>query len=245
MKIVVSDLTDFLSFDKLKKNVDAINDFVKRGNLFILATNKAMNYLAEDLSMVNLECEYYICNNGAVIFDHYFNVVYRKDLKQELVRPIYNMLLDDDNVLEAYVDTSHGYVKDTTKCANGLVARPYDTNKAKLLLDKIARKYPEVHGHVDDACMNITNATVTKASAVEYLINSYNYNKEDIIVTGVDVNDFELLQNYSGYTFENSIEDLKNISIKTVEDIKELIEEIAVDKETVEDDFDFVLEDYL
>ena len=176
MKIVVSDLTDFLSFDKIKRNVDAINDFVSKGNLFILATNKAMNYLAEDLSMVNLNCEYYICNNGAVIFDRYFNVVCRKDLKQELVRPIYNMLLDDENILEAYVDTSHGYVKDTTKCANGLVARPYDTDKARVLLDTISRKYPEVHGHVDDACLNIINATVTKASAVDYLINSYNYN---------------------------------------------------------------------
>ena len=220
MKIVVSDLTDFLSFEQINKNVDAINDFVKRGNIFILATNKAMNYLAEDLSMINLDCEYYICNNGAVIFDRYFNVVYRKDLKQELVRPIYNMLLDDDNILEAYVDTSHGYVKDTTKCANGLIARPYDTNKAKILLDKISRKYPEVHGHVDDACMSIINVAVSKASAVDYLIHSYNYNKDDIVVTGVDVNDFELLQNYSGYTFKNSIEDLKNISIKTINDIK-------------------------
>ena len=48
MKIVVSDLTDFLSFDKIDRNVDAINEFVKKGNLFILATNKAMNFLAED-----------------------------------------------------------------------------------------------------------------------------------------------------------------------------------------------------
>lgn len=245
MKIVVSDLTDFLSFEQINKNVDAINDFVKRGNIFILATNKAMNYLAEDLSMINLDCEYYICNNGAVIFDRYFNVVYRKDLKQELVRPIYNMLLDDDNILEAYVDTSHGYVKDTTKCANGLIARPYDTNKAKILLDKISRKYPEVHGHVDDACMSIINVAVSKASAVDYLIHSYNYNKDDIVVTGVDVNDFELLQNYSGYTFKNSIEDLKNISIKTINDIKELIEEIAINNESTEEEFEFILEDYL
>ena len=115
MKIVVSDLTDFLTFDKIDRNVEAINDFVKKGNLFILATNKAMNFLAEDLSMINLNCEYYICNNGAVIFDRYFNVVYRKDIKQDLVRPIYNILVDDDNILETFIDTSHGYVRDTNK----------------------------------------------------------------------------------------------------------------------------------
>ena len=85
MQIVVSDITNSFSLENLKTDIDAINQFVDKGNVFILATNKAMNYLAEDLSMINLNCEYYICNNGAVIFDQFFNVVYRKDIKQDLV----------------------------------------------------------------------------------------------------------------------------------------------------------------
>lgn len=228
MKIVVSDLTDFLSYDEVDKTISAVNEFVKKGNLFILATNKAMNYLAEDISMINLNCEYYICNNGAVIFDHYFNVVYRKDIKQELVRPIYNYLLDNENILEAFVDTSHGYVKDTNKCANGIVARPYDMKKAQNLLKNITLKYPEVHGHIDDACMNIIDASVTKTNAIEYLINSYNFNADDIITTGVTIDDLDLLKKYNGYTFENSVTELKNISIKTVKNIQEMIKEIMI-----------------
>lgn len=228
MKIVVSDLTDFLSYDEVDKTISAVNEFVKKGNLFILATNKAMNYLAEDISMINLNCEYYICNNGAVIFDHYFNVVYRKDIKQELVRPIYNYLLDNENILEAFVDTSHGYVKDTNKCANGIVARPYDMKKAQNLLKNITLKYPEVHGHIDDACMNIIDASVTKTNAIEYLINSYNFNADDIITTGVTIDDLDLLKKYNGYTFENSTTELKNISIKTVKNIQEMIKEIMI-----------------
>lgn len=228
MKIVVSDLTDFLSYDEVDKTISAVNEFVKKGNLFILATNKAMNYLAEDISMINLNCEYYICNNGAVIFDHYFNVVYRKDIKQELVRPIYNYLLDNENILEAFVDTSHGYVKDTNKCANGIVARPYDMKKAQNLLKHITLKYPEVHGHIDDACMNIIDASVTKTNAIEYLINSYNFNVDDIITTGVTIDDLDLLKKYNGYTFENSVTELKNISIKTVKNIQEMIKDIMI-----------------
>lgn len=245
MKIVVSDLTDFLTFDKIDRNVDAINNFVKKGNVFILATNKAMNFLAEDLSMINLNCEYYICNNGAVIFDRYFNVVYRQDIKQELVRPIYNILIDDENILEAFVDTSHGYVRDTNKSANGLVARPYDDSKANLLLSKITRKYPEVHGYIDDSCMNIIDSKVNKASAVEYLINSYNYNADDVVVSAVSTNDAELLDNYTCYTFDNSLADLKDKSEKTVLDISEIINDITPKEEPIEDDFEFNLEDYL
>lgn len=244
MKIVVSDLTDFLTFDKIDRNVEAINNFVKKGNLFILATNKAMNFLAEDLSMINLNCEYYICNNGAVIFDRYFNVVYRKDIKQDLVRPIYNMLVDNDNILEAFIDTSHGYVRDTSKSANGIVSRPYDINKANLLLGKITRKYPEVHGYIDDSCMSIIDSKVNKATALDYLINSYNYNAEDVVVSAVALNDAELLENYKCYTFTNSLDDLKDKSEKTVADISELIA-LETPEEKKEDEFEFNLEDYL
>lgn len=245
MKIVVSDLTDFLTFDKIDQNVEAINGFVKKGNLFILATNKAMNFLAEDLSMINLNCEYYICNNGAVIFDRYFNVVYRKDIKQELVRPIFNLLADNENILETFIDTSHGYVRDTNKSANGLVARPYDINKANLLLGKITRKYPEVHGYIDDSCMNIIDSKVNKAAALDYLLNSYNYNPEDVVVSAVSATDVELAENYTCYAFKTSMEDLKDKAIKTVKDISELIAEITPKEKNIEDDFEFNLEDYL
>ena len=246
MKIVVSDLTDFLSVEGLKTNVDAINNFVNKGNVFILATNKAMNYLAEDLSMVNLNCEYYICNDGAVIFDQFFNVVYRKDLKQDLVRPIFNHLLDDDNMLEVYIDTSHGYVKDSNKCANGIVARPYDASKAKVTLDKIVRKYPEVHGHVDDAMLNIVDSKVTKATALDYILTEYNYNPDDVITTGVGTNDYDLINNYTGYTFNNSADDLKDISVKTVKDIDELIKEITpTETAEVDEELEFLFKDYL
>jgi len=238
MKVVVSDLTYFLTFDEMKRNVDAINEFVKKGNVFILATSKAMNYLAEDLSMINLDCEYYICNNGAVIFDRYFNVVYRKDIKQELVRPIYNQLLDDDNTLEAFIDTSHGYAKDTNKSANGIVAHIHKPYKANILLEKICRKYPEVHGYIDDIFMNIIDANVDKASAVKHLINSYNYAKENVIVTGMNIGDYNLIKEYKGYTFENSVDDLKTISIETVKDVKELIDKIDIN-----DEMEFILED--
>lgn len=238
MRILVSDLSDFLNLETIQSNIDAINEFVEQGNLFILATTKTMNYLAEELSMINVACEYYICNNGAIIFDQFFNVVYRKDVEQQLVRPIYNLLSDDDNMLETYIDTSHGYVKDTNKCANGIVGRPYNLNRAYVLLDQIERKYPEIHGHIDDNYLTVTDNSVNKSSALEYLLTAYNLNDAEVITTGVTIEDYELVKKYHGYTFENSIQDLKDISYKTVKDLKELIDEIKV---TTENDEDYLL----
>lgn len=238
MKIVVSDYDDIISSKNLNDIIDSINKFVRNGNMFIVATSKAMNFLADELSMVDLNCEYYICNNGAVIFDRYFNVVDRKDIKQELVRPIYNYLKDDENILETFIDTSHGYVIDTSKSANGIIARPFDTTKATITLDYIVRRYPEVHGYINDNWINIIDSKISKASALNYLVNTYNYNSEDITVVGVGLNDYPMLEKYRGYTYTKSSSDLASISLGTVRDLQEVLDKVST-KNQIKDAFEF------
>lgn len=231
MKIVVCDIDATITNDDV---INTINKFINRGNLFIVATDKAINYIADTLSLINLDVEYYICNDGAVIFDKYYNVLYRKDIKQGLVRPIINMLDDDDNILETFVDTSHGFVKDTTKSANGIVARPYDRLKAEILLNSISLKYPNIHGYVNDNLLNIIDIDVNKCSALNYILDNYRLNKSDIIILGKDVTDLELMENYEGYNFKNCCEDIKKYSNGEVNDIKEFIENLLKEEETLD-----------
>lgn len=235
MKIIVSDFDGTLFGQDLEENVSAINDFVHRGNLFIIATGRAMNYLAEDLSMIDLDCEYYICNDGGVIFDKYFNVVYRKDIRQDLVRPIYHLLSDDDNMLETFIDTSHGYVTDTSKCANGIIARPYDKEKAMLTLDNILRKFPNVNGYMSTNWINLFDKDVSKKVAIDYLVDNYRYPTDELYTIGDGMNDYQMIEAYQGYTFEDSSEDLKGIAKGTVKSIKELIELIDYKEEETDD----------
>lgn len=228
MKIVVSNFEGIVSNQDA---IDSINKFVSNGNMFIISTSKAMNAIAEDLSTTGLNCEYYICNDGAVIFDRYFNVVYRKDILQELVRPIFNYLQDDENVLEVFIDTSHGYVNDTTKSANGVIARVYDNVKGSMTLDYLSRKFPDIHGNINDNWINIIDKNVSKASALDYLVNTYNYNNENINVIGTSIGDYTMLEKYNGYTYPDSINDLKNIAIETITDLDTLLNKLSIEEE--------------
>jgi hypothetical protein len=237
MKIIVSDFDGTLLGKDFEENVKAINDFVHRGNLFVIATGRAMNSLSEDLSLVNLDCEYYICNDGGIIFDRYFNVIYRKDIRQDLVRPIYYALSDDENMIETFVDTSHGYVTDTSKCANGIIARPYDKEKALITLDNILRKYPDINGYMSTNWINIMDKDVSKKAAIDYLLDIYRYKKEDVYTIGDGMNDFSMLEAYQGYTLENSSEDLKSITKGTVKNIKEFIELIDPKEEEIDEEW--------
>lgn len=157
MKILISDIDSSMFDLKDKKLKESIKKFTSYGHLFVIATSKAINYVADYLALNDVDVEYYICNDGAVIFDRYFNVIYRKDLKSDVINPIMNTLDSDDNILESFIDTSHGFSHDITKCANGIVARSYDSVKAEILLNTICLKYPSVHGHISDNWLNIVD----------------------------------------------------------------------------------------
>ena len=240
MKILISDIDSSMFSMQNADTVNAINKFINKGNLFIIATDKAINYVADTLALSDLISEYYICNDGAVIFDKFFNVLFRRDLKQSVVRPIVEMLEDDDNILETFVDTSHGFVKDTSKPANGVVARPYDRIKAEMLLNSIVLKYPDVHGYVNDNWLNITDVTVSKLAAIEFLNHNYRLDTSDVYVLGKDITDLDLMEKFNGYNLKDCSEDIKKYSKGEVENLKELIDLLI--KEEERKDFDTIYE---
>lgn len=238
MKVLVSDIDGGIKFNEDIELVNTIQKFTQQGNLFIVATDKPINYVAEELALSDVEASYYICNDGAVIFDRYFNVIYRKDIKQEVVRPIVNMLKEDDNILEVFIDTSHGFVQNTDSYANGIVARPYDKVKAEILLNSIVLKFPSIHGHINDNWLNIIDNDVNKNEALKYLKEYYHLDKSDIYILGRENNDLEMMQENTGYVLQNTSEDIRKYSHGEVENLKALIdlllkEEVSDDEETI------------
>ncbi len=235
MKILISDMNNSINFnDPELKNL--INNFVNSGNKFIIATDKAVNYVADVLALTDLEVDYYICNDGAAIFDRYFNVVYRKDIKSKLVRPLLDMLEDDNNIIESFIDTSHGFVKDITKCANGIIAHCYDSLKAELLLNKIMLKYPEIHGYLNYNWINIIDREVNKSTAIDYLKENYRLGNSEIYVYGNSKDDIELVQKYNSFASKDCCEDIKKYLKEQVDGLQQVLELITKDSKL--DDYD-------
>lgn len=234
MKILISDIDSTMMSINNQELMNSINKFINMGNKFLIATDKSINYVADTLSIADLVSEYYICNDGAAIFDRYFNIIYRKDLNQTIVRPIFDILDSDSNILETYIDTSHGFVKDTRVCANGIVARPLDKTKAEVTLNSITLKYPNVHGHVSDNWLNIYSSNVNKAVALEFLNENYGLNIDKVYILGKDTDDLELMEKYNGYILPNCCEDIKKYSKGEVNNLKDLVDFLIEEQENEE-----------
>lgn len=220
MKILVCDINSDIIKDNL---IDSINKFMSKGNKVIICTNKSINYIADLLATSSIDCEYYICNGGAVIFDKYYNVLYRKDMKQELVRPIMNMLDDDENILESFVDTSHGFTKDTSKIANGIVARYFDEAKSDMLVNSICLKYPDIYGYSNDNWINILDKDANKKNALNYIIDTYHLNKNAFIILGKNIEDLDIMKEFKSYNYKDCCEDIKNYSSGEINSLEDFI----------------------
>ena len=70
MKVLVSDFDNTLFTDDYQLNIKKINEFVDKGNLFIIATGRNYNQLKSDIKGKNIKYSYLICEDGAKISIH-------------------------------------------------------------------------------------------------------------------------------------------------------------------------------
>ena len=234
MKVIVSDFDGTLYKNDKIVYQDKINKFVIAGNIFIIATGRNMTSLKKDLDKFIINPSFFICNDGALILDQYLNVIYRMDIDTGMIRPIYNELKDDNNVLEVLIDTGNGYIDDVNRAANKLIARYYDKDKAINLVNKLNSKYSSIFGYVSNNWINITKRTETKGKAVKFLSEYYNFNKYPIYIIGNDVNDLSMCDyNFNSYGIDCE-ENKKYIDRynKTAKSFEDAFDEIAnIDEE--------------
>ena len=106
MKILVSSFSDIVFVNELDKNIELVNKFVDDGNMFIIDTGKNISNVNNIINNREIKCSYYICNDGATIFDQFLNVIYRVDIDKEYVRPIYNALESSKYIDYVKIDVS-------------------------------------------------------------------------------------------------------------------------------------------
>ena len=230
MKVIVSDFDGTLYRNNQILYQDKINKYVLSGNIFIIATGRNMASLKKDLDKFKLNPSFYICNDGAIILDQFLNVIYRTDIDSSMVRPIYNELKNDDNVLEVLIDTGNGLVDDINRSTNKLIARYFDREKAINLVNRINSKYPSIFGYVSNNWINITKKTETKGKAIDFLSNYYNFNKYPIYIIGNDVNDISMCD----YDF---------ITYGLNDGINEYLDKFSNIVDTFEEAFDSIMEE--
>lgn len=232
MKRLVSDFDHTFYTLEYEQNIEAVQQFVQKGNQFMIATGRNLEQLLGDVMGYEIPISYYICNDGALIYDQDFKLLYRKDIEKEVVGPIFKEFDQSRYFQEAWLDTGNEYTIDCTLPTNKIVARPIGGKNSEMVFQKILKQYSEVDGYFSQNWLNIIDASVSKGNAIRFLQSQNQWLDEEIYTVGDSINDLSMNKMYQGYAIESGVSELKEISLETVSNIRELIQKIEDEKES-------------
>ena len=216
-KIFVSDYdqTFYLNDEDIEKNKIAINEFRKKGNIFVIATGRSYFDFQNKVDEYNLNYDYVIINHGATILDKNNNILINFPIKNEIIPHIKNDLQLEKSIkgfccsgLESRVDFNH---KSLTK----INVRYNSKEEAMKINDNINAKYFE-----------FVNSYYVTINSLEIISNKTNKSKADVYTIGDGYSDIEMVKNFNGYAMKKSVDELKKMAKKEYDSVSELINEI-------------------
>ncbi len=229
-KILVSDYdkTFYLNDEDIEKNKIAINEFRKRGNIFIIATGRSYFDFHNKVDLYKFNYDYVIINHGATILDKNDNILANFPIKDEIISEIKNDLKLEKSIkgfccskLESRVDFNH---KDLTKINVG-----YNSKDESISINiNINNKYSQFINsyQIAETSLEIISNETNKSKAIDLLLNRLNIKRQNVYTIGDGYSDIEMVKNFNGYAMQKSVDELKNVAQKEYSSVSELINEI-------------------
>ena len=212
MKLIVSDFDNTFYSDNYEENIILINEFVNKGNLFVIATGRPFDLLKKDIQNKNIAFEYLICTDGAVVYDKDFNILKLDYMNKLVALKILEELKENKNIEKVYLNIENDFI-----C--GVYGLYKDYKKAKQLLEIIKTNY-DFDGYLGLHWINIINKNITKIDGIEYVKNKINIKDSDIYTIGDNVNDLTMINKYNGFIIS------QNNQNNCVKNFKEFMEKI-------------------
>jgi len=228
-KILIADFdgTIYTSEKALKKNIDAITNFINNGNKFIVATGRPIHSIDAFEDFMKLDFSYIICNDGGIILDKNLNIINKEYIDSDLVEDIFNYLSTNDKCGNVQIDDGTNYYDELTPNICSIVSNVKDINDAKEIINYLNTTYENrIYAYVSHRWINIMDAKINKSFAIDYLVNLNNYNLDDIYVIGDNYNDYTMIKEYHGFSIASGVDKLKEVSRAEYYEVFDLIEDI-------------------
>lgn len=224
MKIIASDFDDTLylkdDISKTKENIESINEFINKGNIFIIITGRSYSNIKVLLKELNIPYSYLICEDGAKIFnnmDYCIDTTYMKEIDINKIIPLIEK--EDYYLDDGYNETNN--LNDTVK----VVVRCKDKVKANNLINLI-NKEVDTYIYASNEHINIIDKSINKQKGLEKLFYIEDFDFNNLYVIGDNDNDLEMIEKYNGGIISNHSKSLDILHKKEFDTLKDFINEI-------------------
>lgn len=222
------DQTFYINDNDIEKNKKAVEQFQNKGNIFVIATGRSYLDFKNKLDLYNFNYDYVILNHGATILDKDNNIFANYSIDSNIIKDIYEDLNIKESInsfncseLESRVDFNH---QNLTK-----INVKYNSREEAMRINKIINdKYSNyvVSYFVNPNSIEIISNQTNKSNAINILIERLGLSKDDIYTIGDGYSDIDMIKDFNGYAIKDSVEELKQVSIKEYESVSDLINDM-------------------
>ncbi len=231
-KLLVSDFDDtlYVNEEEIKVNLDKIDEFRKKGNLFVVASGRSYVSFKEIIKIHNIKFDYLMLSHGTLIYDKNMNLIKKYTINEEIVKDILSFI-DKIKSYSIYLFNSislnepNNY-EDVTKMSIEFNTVE-EAKEIERLVNENFGNYVKVYqiNHKRHYIEMITKEA-NKSNAIKYLINYIDISNKDVYTVGNAINDLEMIKDFNGYAMNHSEEIVLNNVSKRCNSVHELIEKI-------------------
>ena len=226
MQIIASDFDNTIYYandeEKNRKNIEAIRQFIKEGNIFIIITGRNYTRLKKTMNEYDIPYTYLVCEDGAKIFNSVDYCIDSTFLDEEEIVKVKKVL--EDLEVDYYLDDGYNETEYHEDCVK-IVVRTSSLEEKEKILNAIYDKI-NVHIYASRNHVNIIHKTVNKEYALNRLFKIENLDFSKLHVVGDDLNDYEMLKAFDGAIMKEHNPLLDELNKDEYETISDYIEEI-------------------
>lgn len=209
----------------LKRNIESIKKYRSKGNIFVIITGRGIDFAKKDIEKNNIDYDYLICENGAMIFDSNDNLLSSTYIDKKDVLTIMDLINKND--YKYILDTGYKYIYNNEANYNELAAifiEKKDIDNPEEFLNNIMSR-TNTYSYISPLHINIVNKTINKLEALKYLTKLIGINN-DIYTIGDAVNDISMIEYYSGGIISDHESELNSLPNKNYDTLSDYIEEL-------------------
>ena len=226
-KIVVSDYdnTFYRSDDDIYTNKQAVEEFMRKNNIFVLATGRSYLSIMDEIKKYYLEYQYLVFCHGDVILK-------KSHIIQQFFIPNW---IKDEIAKILKLKKNHNYIassaKQTIDINDSNIVRLHiyfnTLEEAKIKQQFIQKNYQDfVHCYLIESnkAIEIISSKTNKSLAIQYIGRLEHIN--DIYTIGDSYNDICMIEDYHGCIMKNSIKELKGRNYKEYDRVSDFIKDV-------------------
>lgn len=230
------------------KDLEMIKKWQSLGHLFGVVSGRNADSLYKENKKHNLNLDFYISNNGAMIEEEEYKPLNKAQLSKEIVEPLINLLIkynekhdclytiginDGYNFGRYFFDENPPFNPNNKTDYQKFINNPCcvfleikNTKYNNLIINLLKKHFPtlSIYDHLD--FIDIYNQPVSKALAISEYAKYKSIPEKNCFVAGDHVNDISMLKHFNSFSITSGHESVHQYANYKLDNIAQILEYI-------------------